>query len=78
MAQGAGGGKNRKYGRGKRSPSAIRYKAENREVKNAKRKWRKAVDAALTPKFPSVPRGTARFLRRRPKQDAFAAAHAAQ
>jgi len=52
-----GGGKNRKYGRNAKRPSAVRYRMGNQCAKN------KATVAAM-PKDMKVPRGTARALRR--------------
>ena len=43
MATKAKGGKNRKYGRGKRSPSNISYNTERRDLSNARK--RQARDA---------------------------------
>jgi hypothetical protein len=37
----SGGKKNRKFGRGKRKPSHVRYNAENRREKNKKRRIEK-------------------------------------
>jgi len=65
------GGKNRKYGRHLKSPSAKAYAAEGRDRKNAAKR------AARIAKFiakkaanpPKVPRGTARALKRKHLQE---------
>ena len=60
-------GKNRKYGRQKRSQSAIRYKAENRCARNAAKRLKKheARCAKKENNPPKTPRGTARSIRRK-------------
>jgi len=55
-------GKQRKFGRNRRSPSAKRYLAENRADKNRRRKASK--QARRTIKILRVPHGTARAKRR--------------
>jgi hypothetical protein len=55
-------GKQRKFGRGRRSPSAKRYLAENRAEKNRRRKAAKIARRAT--KVLRVPHGTARAKRR--------------
>lgn len=64
----AAGGKNKKYGRNAKRPSAIRYKAENREAKNKARNIKRAAvqrERNVLGKNMVVQRGTTRFTRRR-------------
>lgn len=58
----ADGGKNKKYGRNAKRPSAVRYKAENKCAKNKARNIKAAEKQA--DKILNVPHGTARRERR--------------
>jgi hypothetical protein len=65
MAGTSQGGKNRKYGRNLKSPSAKAYKAERRDLKNkARTVVRIAKEALKRLARITVARGTARRLRR--------------